>query len=383
MIAFIVEEVYIYNKYYMDNKNYLLKTIQSGPIFKHNERDFSMFFLSAFGDAHSKANASYADNALRLAFMVLKYPISSYYRMEHDNEVLIKNIVKSIVANPKVKDNIFQGYSTSGDKLLELYSKIEKENDFSLEFIEELAQHTHTILIGQIYILHRADSFVRAFEVLPGVADEIYALRKKYESVFGGFEPHFAKLCEKLLHKIEGATLQDLRLLTPAELIKTIKTKKLPRNETEIRKSLAIVSYLPKVQILTGEVAQEIYEAIKANEEKYNPVQNQANEIEGKTVFGTGKITGQCMVITDYTKIDTLEEGKILITPSTLPKYNHIYQRAKAIVTNEGGILAHAAILCRESKIPGIIGTKIATNVIKDGTNVELDLEKGIVKILK
>jgi len=58
-------------------------------------------------------------------------------------------------------------------------------------------------------------------------------------------------------------------------------------------------------------------------------------------------------------------------------------KKASAIVTNVGGITCHAAIVSRELKIPCIIGTKIATKVLKDGDLVEVDAQKGIVKILK
>ena len=54
-----------------------------------------------------------------------------------------------------------------------------------------------------------------------------------------------------------------------------------------------------------------------------------------------------------------------------------------AIVTDEGGIISHAAITSRELKIPCIIGTKIATQVLKDGMEVEVDADNGIIKILK
>ena len=128
--------------------------------------------------------------------------------------------------------------------------------------------------------------------------------------------------------------------------------------------------------------AKEILDAIHQNEEKYHPVANINNEIKGKTVFGSGKVTGKCHIITDYDKIEDLQEGEILVVPSTLPKYNNVYKRAKAIITNEGGVLAHASIFCREFKIPGIVGTKIATKVIKDGDFVEVDADNGIVKIL-
>jgi len=58
-------------------------------------------------------------------------------------------------------------------------------------------------------------------------------------------------------------------------------------------------------------------------------------------------------------------------------------KEAGAIITDEGGITCHAAIVSRELGIPCIIGTKIATKVLKDGDIVEVDAGKGVVKIIK
>ena len=57
--------------------------------------------------------------------------------------------------------------------------------------------------------------------------------------------------------------------------------------------------------------------------------------------------------------------------------------KAAAIVTDEGGVTSHAAIVSRELGIPCVVGTKIATKVLKDGDLVEVDANNGIVKILK
>jgi len=58
-------------------------------------------------------------------------------------------------------------------------------------------------------------------------------------------------------------------------------------------------------------------------------------------------------------------------------------KKAVAVITDEGGITCHAAIVSRELKIPCIVGTKIATRVLKDGDKVEVDADKGVVKIIK
>lgn len=58
-------------------------------------------------------------------------------------------------------------------------------------------------------------------------------------------------------------------------------------------------------------------------------------------------------------------------------------KKASAIVTDDGGITCHAAIVARELKTPCVVGTKIATHVLKDGDMVEVDADKGSVRIVK
>ena len=58
-------------------------------------------------------------------------------------------------------------------------------------------------------------------------------------------------------------------------------------------------------------------------------------------------------------------------------------KNAAAILTDQGGITSHAAIISREMHIPCIVGTKIATQVLKDGDLVEVDADNGIVRILE
>jgi len=367
----------------MDTQKFILDRIASGALFKHMERDYSIFFLSSFGDGYRKSNAErYGNGGLTIAFMMFRNLVSSHWRLENDNEIFLKNIADNIYRHPKIKDEIFLGYSDAGEEMLRIYSQIEEKDQFDSKFVKHFAATIDKLITYQACILHRADSFVKQFEKTPGVADEIYSIRKKYESVFGRFETMFELLAKKIVKSIPGATLNDMKHLTASEIVDMLETRVIPKDLIGERNKLTVVSYLPKLEIFTGKQAEEIYEAVKANEEKYHPIEN-VKEIIGKSIYGTGKITGQCQVITDYDKVESLKEGNILVTPSTLPKYNNVYKRAKAIITNEGGILAHAAILCREFKIPGIIGTKIATKVLKDGDMVEVNTEKGTVRIIK
>ncbi len=76
----------------------------------------------------------------------------------------------------------------------------------------------------------------------------------------------------------------------------------------------------------------------------------------------------------------TFEEGDALVTSMTSPEFIHAMRKASAVITDTGGITSHAAIVSRELKIPCIVGTKIATSVLKDGDLIEIDTKNGIVK---
>ena len=67
----------------------------------------------------------------------------------------------------------------------------------------------------------------------------------------------------------------------------------------------------------------------------------------------------------------------------TRPEMIPIIKKASAIVTDEGGITCHAAIISREMKIPCIVGTQTSTIIIKDNDIIEVDAEKGIVRKLR
>ena len=67
----------------------------------------------------------------------------------------------------------------------------------------------------------------------------------------------------------------------------------------------------------------------------------------------------------------------------TRPEFLPLMSKASAFITDEGGITCHAAIVAREMKKPCIIGTKIGTKALKDGDMIEVDADKGVVKIIK
>lgn len=100
-------------------------------------------------------------------------------------------------------------------------------------------------------------------------------------------------------------------------------------------------------------------------------------------VANKGRVTGVVRVVLDSHNDKGFEKGDILVTSMTRPEFVPLMKMSAAVITNEGGITCHAAIISRELKKPCIIGTKIATQVLKDGDLVEVDADHGVVRILE
>ncbi len=81
--------------------------------------------------------------------------------------------------------------------------------------------------------------------------------------------------------------------------------------------------------------------------------------------------------------INRFQKGEIIVTIMTQPNMVPIMKKAAAVITDEGGICSHAAIISREFNIPCIVGTRAATKIIKNGDKVTIDTSEGIVRIIK
>ncbi len=92
-----------------------------------------------------------------------------------------------------------------------------------------------------------------------------------------------------------------------------------------------------------------------------------------------GVATGKVKIVLSLDDLDKVEPGDVLVTTMTTPDMVPAMKRAAAIVTDEGGMTCHAAIVSRELGVPAVVGTKEATKVLKDGMVVTVDGEKGVV----
>ncbi|MBD3310486.1 hypothetical protein GF351_04660 [Candidatus Woesearchaeota archaeon] len=96
-----------------------------------------------------------------------------------------------------------------------------------------------------------------------------------------------------------------------------------------------------------------------------------------------GKATGEVKIVVKKADMQKMKQGDVLVSPMTRPEHVPAMKKAAAIVTDEGGVTCHAAVISREMKIPCIVGTRIATKSLKDRDKVEVDADKGIVRRIR
>jgi len=172
-------------------------------------------------------------------------------------------------------------------------------------------------------------------------------------------------------------TLKQVRMMLFEEVISAIKGSKIKVDE--INRRLKLVVYFRRGntrKVISGNQALAFVKTIKKEK-----VVTNVKEIKGTTAQ-PGKVKGVVKLINSPDQMVKMNQGDILISVTTNPNLMPAIRKAAAIVTNEGGLTCHAAIVSREFKIPCVVGTSFVTQVLKDGDIVEVDATKGIVKKL-
>ena len=104
------------------------------------------------------------------------------------------------------------------------------------------------------------------------------------------------------------------------------------------------------------------------------------NLLRGLAASG-GSYEGIARRVAGPTEFDRIVEGDVLVTESTTEAFNILLPLLGAIVTDAGGLLSHSAIVAREYGIPGVVGTREATDLIPDGARVHVDGDAGEVHV--
>jgi len=141
----------------------------------------------------------------------------------------------------------------------------------------------------------------------------------------------------------------------------------------------AILMWRGKIKIIVG--VKNILEAT----ERYKiiaPTSSMQRIVKGNPAC-RGHVIGRVKIVRNTKELDKVDRGDILVTKMTTPDYMMAIHKAAAIVTDEGGVTCHAAIVSREFNLPCIVGTKNATQIMANNDLVEVDADRGVVRVVE
>ncbi|MFA6461484.1 MAG: PEP-utilizing enzyme [Candidatus Woesearchaeota archaeon] len=265
----------------------------------------------------------------------------------------------------KVLKEAYQNFLTS-KSLLTTKTKLAKER---LKNIHQ--SYSHYILSLGVYNCFWRYLGNDSHNKLLSKAD-IQIISKQREEV-GSFYPLLEKAFVSTLKRIRKRG-ELLSYLTCSEMkIFLNNSKKVPSEEELSNRRRGYVYLLTERK----EFLSTKRELIQEVEQEFFSVKTGIKVIKGHCAC-QGKVQG-----TVFKSGKNIPSGSIFVTHMTHPKDTPLLKKVVGIVTDEGGILCHAAIIAREMNIPCIVGTKFATKILKEGDVVEVDATNGTVKILK
>jgi len=223
-----------------------------------------------------------------------------------------------------------------------------------------------TQLIKKLALSKELKNLISMVEVFGFMQDE----RKKYVLI----SSYYQKLFRDEIGKRAGLNKDQMDYTVFHEMSDILLNGKVDLKVlAERKKACLCVQTLKGWEIVTGSEAERAFNKVfKADQKK-------TQEIKGQSA-SLGKVVGPVKIIRKTHDMENMHPGDILFASMTRPEMIIAIKKAAGIVTDEGGITCHAAIVSREMGIPCIIGTKVGTQVFKDGDMVEVDANKGIVR---
>lgn len=182
--------------------------------------------------------------------------------------------------------------------------------------------------------------------------------------------PLYDRAHKRLVNKFRNKSIDNY---TIKELLNILSTNKIEQRE----KNYIFFGTKRNTKIYIGEAAkkflrQHLFAQLKSNK---------AKELKGLPAY-LGKVRGKVKIVRGLADAKNCA-GKIFVCRETIIEYAPYLKKVLGLVTDIGGINSHAAIIAREFKIPCVVGTNFATQILHDGDIVEVDANKGTIKVIK
>ena len=289
----------------------------------------------------------------------------------------------------ELKDVLIEFKKKGAEKLdSQLLRKITKEyawvpcldyinNPWEEKDLEEFYNHLEIadvgLSFGEVANKFKLDSESREF--LKQVKEAAYL--KDQRDVYRRMGVYYSiKLFEEIARRLK-LTIKEAAHLTRSEIIGSLDGK-LKVDLNEIRRRMKGFLIYPE----NGEIMVSSDPIFIGNFMRENIDKEEHKEIKG-IIANKGIVKGRARIVLLVSDLKKVQKGDIMVSITTHPDFISAMQKASAFVTDEGGLMCHAAIVSREMNKPCIVGTKSATRLIKDDDVIEVDADKGIVRIIK
>ncbi len=272
-----------------------------------------------------------------------------YYYTKHlwvEGEYTIEDYIVQL-------QDIFKAGDSAKNILQKQYEEMKKANDKRNHLLEELHVDAHWRKVLDMFGDFMVTKIYRRYAQLLAV-HHMSAILKEIA------RRHF--ITEK---QVRFMTLNDMKKLLVDNIL----------NEDELlQRTKQCVYYAERdaEQVFIGVEAEKIAQSLE------KVIDLTINQLKGE-IGCVGYAKGKVKIIIRAEDMKKMEAGDILVSIATDPDIVPAMKKAGGIVTEQGGVTSHAAIVSRELGIPCVIGTKIATKLLKDGDMVEVDANKGIV----
>jgi len=267
---------------------------------------------------------------------------------------------------------------------IEVVSKSEISQEQLRQFFTLIAefwkyyQKTEFFYVDEAFMLSKENTVIA--DNLKKLENVKTAGREHMNKMIFGSESFLNKALSILSKQFE-ISIDDLFSYSTDEVFALYNGQKVDKTVLDDRRTAYVfLATDSQITTLQGEKAKAfIFDFLSEEEAK--------EELKG-TVANPGKVIGKVKVLRygpeEFDKVSgfiaEMEKGDILVAETTSPEITSACKKASAILTNQGGLLSHAAIVSRELGIPCIVGFGNITKALKDGDLVEVDAERGVVK---
>lgn len=349
--------------------------------FKHNDwikqwaGNWSILSFSYWGSLYTKKPfTKNIDRYVEQSIIIWRDGKSYAYQRTSSKKLFGAKLVKIIKNDDSFVVKLCNDLKQATDNFLDFVEKY-KGNDIDFAKYTEYQNLLSAYYVPHIQIKVGVDYLEK--NLLDKYLSELEKTRLYAEPVFNKSIEFMHALAD--IHSAKTKYSPELILATiNKEFEKYYQDKNLPQKnilEKRTRAAMLLSDKGSTHAILEGQSALNAENKLVKTEKK-------SNILHGTAAY-KGKIKGCVRIIFNPRQAKLFQDGDILVTGMTRPDYLPLIKKAGAVVTDAGGVLCHAAIVARELKKPTIVGTEVATKTLKDGDLVEVDANKGVVKVLK